>query len=99
MKARKFVCASIFDGEPKQSDFELQTEELPALQDGGIVSKTNIFQGHSLSKSFFLIQNISIRVDVLVETIYWSVDPYQRVQMPKLPVNSTMIGENIARLE
>lgn len=38
-------------------------------------------------------------LDVLVETIYWSVDPYMRVQMPKLPINSTMIGENIARLE
>ncbi|XP_055297766.1 prostaglandin reductase 1-like [Sitodiplosis mosellana] len=70
VKARKFVFASIFDGEPKQSDFELQFEELPTLEDG----------------------------DVLVETIYWSVDPYMRVQMPKLPVNSTMIGENIARV-
>lgn len=41
----------------------------------------------------------SIRLDVLIETVYWSVDPYMRVQMPKMPVNSTMIGENIARLE
>lgn len=36
---------------------------------------------------------------MLIETVYWSVDPYMRVQMPELPVNSTMIGENIARLE
>lgn len=33
--ARKFVCSSIFDGEPKSSDFEIQEEELPALSDGG----------------------------------------------------------------
>lgn len=31
--------------------------------------------------------------------VYWSVDPYMRVEMPKLPVNTTMIGDNIARLE
>lgn len=35
---------------------------------------------------------------MLVETVYWSVDPYVRVQMAMLPLNSTIIGENIARL-
>lgn len=35
ISARKFVCTSIFDGEPKASDFEIQNEELPALSDGG----------------------------------------------------------------
>lgn len=34
---------------------------------------------------------------MLVETIYWSIDPYMRVQMPQLPINSPMIGENIAK--
>lgn len=35
VKARKFVYASAFHGEPKLSDFTQQTEELPALNDGG----------------------------------------------------------------
>lgn len=35
VKARKFICTTVFDGEPKQSDFELQNEELPQLNDGG----------------------------------------------------------------
>lgn len=35
VKARKFVFASIFDGEPKPSDIKLETEELPTLKDGG----------------------------------------------------------------
>lgn len=34
----------------------------------------------------------------MVEAVYLSVDPYMRVQMPKLPVNITMIGEQIARV-
>lgn len=36
-KAKKFVCTSIFNGEPKLSDFQLKTEELPKLEDGGNV--------------------------------------------------------------
>lgn len=35
VSARKFVCTSLFDGEPKLSDFEIQCEELPELCDGG----------------------------------------------------------------
>lgn len=35
VNASKFVYAAAFDGEPKQSDFQLQTENLPALSDGG----------------------------------------------------------------
>lgn len=35
---------------------------------------------------------------MLLEAVYLSVDPYMRVQMPRLPVNITMIGEQIARV-
>lgn len=35
VNARKFICTSIFDGEPKSSDFEIKYEELPELRDGG----------------------------------------------------------------
>lgn len=35
VKARKFICASIFDGEPKLSDFDLQAEDLPELNESG----------------------------------------------------------------
>ncbi|XP_047109588.1 prostaglandin reductase 1-like [Schistocerca piceifrons] len=36
-KARKIVIASLFEGEPKITDFKIETEELPALQDGQIL--------------------------------------------------------------
>lgn len=35
VKAEKFIYAKRFRGEPKLTDFELKTEELPSLQDGG----------------------------------------------------------------
>lgn len=92
VKAQKFICTSIFDGEPKLSDFDLQTEVLPALNESG-----NIDLVFCVYWIHWLIP-FEMWLDVLVETVYWSVDPYMRVQMPQLPVNSTMIGENIARL-
>jgi hypothetical protein len=35
VKAKKFVYAAAFVGEPKLSDLQLVEEELPALTDGG----------------------------------------------------------------
>lgn len=35
VKAKRFVLAKLFDGMPKESDFELREEELPELQNGG----------------------------------------------------------------
>ena len=35
VKARKFILAKNFVGEPKESDFEIVEEDLPALQDDG----------------------------------------------------------------
>ena len=35
MKAKKFVLAKHFDGEPKDEDFEVVEEELPELKENG----------------------------------------------------------------
>lgn len=100
--ARKFVCTSIFDGEPKPKDFEIQYEELPELGDGGKLQFNLIKFANNKAMNRIVFEFLKMFLkycsDVLVETIYWSVDPYMRVLMPKLPINSTMIGENIARL-
>lgn len=43
VKAKKFIYAKRFDGEPKLSDFELIEEELPSLKDGGKIFYTFFF--------------------------------------------------------
>lgn len=35
VKAKTWVVAKLFEGEPKLSDFKLVEEELPALKEGG----------------------------------------------------------------
>jgi len=35
VQAETWILTKHFDGFPKDSDFELKTEELPALKDGG----------------------------------------------------------------
>lgn len=35
VKTKKFIYAKVFEGEPKETDFKLIEEELPALKDGG----------------------------------------------------------------
>lgn len=35
VKTKKFIYAKAFVGEPKESDFQLVEQELPALKDGG----------------------------------------------------------------
>lgn len=37
VRAKKFIQASPFKGEPKLSDFEVLEEDLPALKDGEIL--------------------------------------------------------------
>lgn len=37
VKTKKFIYAKAFEGEPKETDFKLVEEELPALKDGGNV--------------------------------------------------------------
>ena len=36
MKCKKFIYAHTFEDLPKDSNFELVEEELPALKDGGV---------------------------------------------------------------
>lgn len=38
VKTKKFIYAKVFDGEPKETDFKLVEEELPALKDGGNIN-------------------------------------------------------------
>jgi prostaglandin reductase 1 len=37
VRAKKFVYASAFEGEPKASNFQLVEEDLPALKDGEVL--------------------------------------------------------------
>lgn len=78
-------------------DFEIKYEELPELRDGGNFLSNLTKFANNKKRIVNKMYCFNCCLDVLVETIYWSVDPYMRVQMPKLPINSTMIGENIAR--
>lgn len=70
VKAKKFVYAKPFVGEPNSSNFRLEEEELGPLKDGNI----------------------------LCEAVCLSVDPYMRPYMVQYPVNSTMIGGQIAKI-
>ena len=70
IRAKKFIYANAFFGEPKPSDIQLVEEDLPALKNG----------------------------EVLIEALYLSVDPYQRIWTSRmLPVGVTMIGGQVAK--
>nr|CAD7424294.1 unnamed protein product [Timema monikensis] len=69
-KARKFVLAKRFVGEPKESDLKLVEEELPPLRDK----------------------------EILVEAEWLSVDPYMKPYSAWLPVGTTMLGGQVARV-
>lgn len=70
IRAKVFIYAHAFNGEPKISDIQLVEEDLPPLKEG----------------------------EVLIEAIYLSVDPYQRIWMAlKFPVGATMIGGQVAK--
>lgn len=70
MKARKWVLVKHFDGLPKESDMELQEEELSELKNG----------------------------EVMLEALYLSVDPYMRPYSARVPLGSTMIGQQLAKV-
>lgn len=40
---------------------------------------------------------VKISLEYLVEAVFLSVDPYMRAYMPRLPLNSTMIGGQVAK--
>lgn len=80
VKAKVWILKKHFEGFPKESNFELKEVDLPELQDGGM----NIF----IYIQYFLLpvqcltdlSNVVVvfHSDVLVEAIYFSVDPYMR---------------------
>ena len=69
VRAKKYIYASAFKGEPKLTDIQLVEEDLPPLKDG----------------------------EVLIEALYLSVDPYMRPYMTRFPINSDMIGGQVAK--
>ena len=44
VKAKKFVLAEKFEGQPKKSNLRLETEDLPDLKDGGKSHYLNIIK-------------------------------------------------------
>jgi len=42
--ARKYVLESLFQGNPKPSDLKIVEETLPAIKDGGELSKLTLLQ-------------------------------------------------------
>lgn len=88
VKAKKFVLVSYFEGFPKSSDLQLVEENLPSLQDGGVLVKISV----ELKK-----KNIENVLEFLAEAVYLSVDPYMRAYAERLPLGSTFIGGQIAK--
>ncbi|BET01008.1 prostaglandin reductase 1-like [Nesidiocoris tenuis] len=70
MQMKKYILKSHPVGEPKVSDFELVTEEVPALKDG----------------------------EILLESVFLSVDPYMRYKASMIPQGGVMPGQVVARV-
>ncbi|CAH4028436.1 unnamed protein product [Pieris brassicae] len=70
IRARKYVLTKYYNGEPKESDFEIVEEELGELNEN----------------------------EILVQALYYSIDPYMRAHMHlhKLPID--MIGRQLAKV-
>ncbi|KAK9886581.1 hypothetical protein WA026_017510 [Henosepilachna vigintioctopunctata] len=68
VKAKKFVLINQFSGFPKESDVEIQEEELPEIKDG----------------------------EFLCESLYISVDPYQRAYPQK--TGDVIMGSQVAKI-
>lgn len=64
IEAKRIVYASAFDGEPKLDNFRIDTEELPALGEGG---KSNQSKADVARTQFM---EISIRSDIF--QMFWS---------------------------
>ncbi|XP_022920817.1 prostaglandin reductase 1-like [Onthophagus taurus] len=69
-KAQKFIYARVFDGMPKEDNFELVEEDIPPLKDG----------------------------EYLAQAQFLSIDPYMRAYTYKLPIGSTMMGSQVAKI-
>ncbi|XP_050315142.1 prostaglandin reductase 1-like [Anthonomus grandis grandis] len=70
VRAQKYILQKRSRGFPKPTDFKLEREELPPLQEH----------------------------EYLAEAVYLSVDPYMRAYMPKIPLNTVMLGGQVAKI-
>lgn len=96
-RTKRFVYAKRFEGLPKITDFQLVEEDLPELKDGGKCQLFSIqYSEKSINNSGFWFL---VLLDVLVEAVYFSVDPYMRAYMDRYDVGVTMIGGQIAKYE
>lgn len=88
--AKKLIQARHCDGLPKITDFRLETEKLPELEDGGLlileICKLILY----FSLIFFVLSTYF--TDVLIEAIYLSIDAGAH-----LPLGSTINGSQIAK--
>lgn len=48
VKARKILYVNHFDGEPKPTDFFVDSEELPSLKDGGRISFISVLDNEKI---------------------------------------------------
>ncbi|XP_059475084.1 prostaglandin reductase 1-like [Neocloeon triangulifer] len=70
VKARKWIIAKNFEGAPKESNFKLVEEELPAIKNG----------------------------EILLEALYFSVDPYMRAFDLSGLIGQRMVGSQVAKV-
>lgn len=87
--AKKYIYAKPFSGMPTVENFQLATEELPTLSNGGELIMKLLLYLH-LKLKLFLLQ-----LEYLAEAIYWSMDPYTRLNPGS--VGDTMIGTQVAK--
>ena len=54
VKAKKYILAKQFDGEPKASDIKLEEEELPPLKENGkYIISIKISKAYKLGETFW----------------------------------------------
>lgn len=98
VKAKKFIYAKPFEGFPKLDNFRLEEETLPELQNGGSYWRLTLFPFDFIS---VLIRMNNFVLDIMVEAIFLSVDPYMRLFVDafkdQFPSGSTMIGNQVAK--
>ena len=74
VKAKRFSLVRHFEGLPTKDNFKLEDQELPELKDDGKKRNEII---NSMIICFSVKGNI-FSTEILVEALYFSVDPYMR---------------------
>ena len=97
VKAKRFSLVRHFEGLPTKDNFKLEDQELPELQDGG--KKTNEIINSLLIFFFFFCKwDYFFPTEILVEALYFSVDPYMRPYVARLlKPGDTMIGGQVGK--